>query len=442
MTQARDLADRFHLRWLEENPFAASMYGIPGYDDLMPDESEEGARAWRGEVVRFLGEADAVALGALTPADAVTLDCAREAGVQELAGIDLARAEYTVTPMQYAGPAMLMAVAARTVLLDPAGAEAYLARLRRSGVWLDQLGERLRAGAGRAGFRSPRLWNRPSPGPRGCWPRPPPHRCCPPAAAGVAGTAAWESERRAVAEEVVTPALARWVAPVRELLPRARPSDQAGLVYLPGGEEDYARRSGSTRRCRCARNCTRPGWIASPRWRRGRWSWARDWGFPGWTRSSPRCATQPGSSRGRGHRRGGGRGAAGRGPGGGVLPAAASAAVRCDADARGGGRERRRAALHSAADGRRPGGDVLVQHRAAHRRNRMGHRGGGLRRSGTRASPAALPPAAARRAARAPAPAEPARCSPRAGACTPSSSPRKQGFTLTIAACSARSAPR
>jgi len=31
------------------------------------------------------------------------------------------------------------------------------------------------------------------------------------------------------------------VATVRELLPRARPSEQAGLVYLPGGDEDYAR---------------------------------------------------------------------------------------------------------------------------------------------------------------------------------------------------------
>ena len=53
--------------------------------------------------------------------------------------------------------------------------------------------------------------------------------------------AAWEEERRTVAAEVVKPALARWVATIRELLPRARPSAQAGLVHLPGGEEDYAR---------------------------------------------------------------------------------------------------------------------------------------------------------------------------------------------------------
>jgi len=120
MTAARDLADRFHQRWLTENPFSASMYGIPGYDDLMPDESEEGAQAWRAEAERFLGEADAIDPGPLTPADVVTLDCTREMATQELTMIDMGRTEHTVTAMQYAGPAVLMAVAARTVLLDAA----------------------------------------------------------------------------------------------------------------------------------------------------------------------------------------------------------------------------------------------------------------------------------------------------------------------------------
>jgi uncharacterized protein (DUF885 family) len=151
MAPARDLADRFHHRWLEANPFTASMYGIPGYDDLVPDESEEGARAWRTEVTRFLQEADAIAAGPLTPSDAVTLDAVREAAAQELAVIDMARVEYTVTAMQYAGPSALLALAARTVLIDSAAAEAYLTRLRRSGAWLDQISERLQAGAGSAG---------------------------------------------------------------------------------------------------------------------------------------------------------------------------------------------------------------------------------------------------------------------------------------------------
>ena len=241
MTQARDLADRFHQRWLEANPFTATMYGIPGYDDLVPDESEEGAQAWRAEVAQFLREADSIAPGPLTPAEAVTRDCMREAAAQELAIIDMARAEYTVTAMQYAGPPVLLALAARTVLVDPAAAEAYLTRLRRSGAWLDQISERLRAGA-----RKGRLPVAPLVEQAIAWaedvlaapvpvpvlsPQPPP---------GWPGAAAWDTERRTVAAEVIKPALARWVTTLRELLPRARPSGQAGLVHLPGGQDDYA----------------------------------------------------------------------------------------------------------------------------------------------------------------------------------------------------------
>src|SRR6516162_7872320 len=242
MTPARDLADRFHMRWLRANPFAATMYGIPGYDDLLPDASEEGQQAWRAEAGEFLREASAIASGQLTPADAVTLDCTTEAAAQEVAIIDLAPEEHTVTAMQYEGPAAFLAVAARTVLVDPEAAEAYLTRLRSSGAWLDQISERLRAGADRgrlpvaplaeqavswaggvlaAPDASPVL----SPRPPQQWSR----------------AAAWEQERQAAAAEVVHPALARWVATVRELLPRARASSQAGLTWLPGGDADYAR---------------------------------------------------------------------------------------------------------------------------------------------------------------------------------------------------------
>ena len=242
MTSPRDLADRFHRRWLEANPFTATMYGIPGYDDLVPDQSEQGEQAWRAEIGQLLREAGAIARDQLTPADAVTLDCTIEMATQEREIIDLARAEHTVTAMQYAGPATFLAVAARTVLIDPAAAEAYLTRLRRSGAWLDQIGERLRTGAAKG--RPPVaplveqaiIWAEEVLAAPGISPvlspRPP---------QGWDAAAAWEAERRAVAEEVVRPALARWVATVKELLPRARPSERAGLVYLPGGEQDYAR---------------------------------------------------------------------------------------------------------------------------------------------------------------------------------------------------------
>jgi uncharacterized protein (DUF885 family) len=242
MTPARDLADRFHHRWLTENPFAASMYGIPGYDDLVPDESEAGRQAWRAAVEQFLREADAIDPGPLTLAEAVTLDCTREMATQELTLIDLAQAEYTVTAMQYAGPAALLALAARTVLVDQAAAEAYLTRLRRSGTWLDQIGAQLRAGAARQRFPVAPLveeaiaWAEDvlaAPVPAAVLaPRPP---------QGWPGATAWEEDCRKIAAEVVKPALARWLATIKELLPQARPSGQAGLVHLPGGRDDYAR---------------------------------------------------------------------------------------------------------------------------------------------------------------------------------------------------------
>jgi uncharacterized protein (DUF885 family) len=247
MTEARDLADRFHERWLHANPFAATMYGIPGYDDLLPDGSAEGQQAWRAEAGRFLDEAedikrDETGRGRLTPADAVTLDCTVQAAAQEVTAVELAPEEHTVTAMQYSGPAMFLAVAARTVLVNQAAAENFLTRVRGSGAWLDQISDRLRDGA-----RSGRLPVGPLAEQALSWaetilaapesspvlaPRPP---------QDWARAAAWEAERRAAVADVVQPALARWADTVRELLPRARSAEHAGLKWLPDGDADYAR---------------------------------------------------------------------------------------------------------------------------------------------------------------------------------------------------------
>jgi uncharacterized protein (DUF885 family) len=241
MTTPRELADRFHERWLRVHPFAASMYGIPGYDDLVPDDSAEGQQAWRAESARFLDEASAIDRAKLTVAAAVTLDCVTDAAGQEMAVVDLAAVEHTVTPMQYLGAPAFLAVAARTVLVDEAAAEAYLTRLRRSGEWIGQVTGRLRAGAGRGRLPvaplaeqaigwAERLLANPEDSPL-LSPAPPP---------GWDRAAAWEAERRAAVTDVAYPALARWADTIRELLPRARPAGHAVLRWLPGGDADYA----------------------------------------------------------------------------------------------------------------------------------------------------------------------------------------------------------
>jgi hypothetical protein len=53
----RGLADTFHDRWLARNPFAASVYGIPGYEDRVPDDSEAGEAAARAELESVLADA-------------------------------------------------------------------------------------------------------------------------------------------------------------------------------------------------------------------------------------------------------------------------------------------------------------------------------------------------------------------------------------------------
>ena len=42
MSGVREMADAFHERWLATHPFAASIYGVPGYDGRVPDDSEAG----------------------------------------------------------------------------------------------------------------------------------------------------------------------------------------------------------------------------------------------------------------------------------------------------------------------------------------------------------------------------------------------------------------
>jgi uncharacterized protein (DUF885 family) len=147
MISPRELADRFHSDWLEVHPFDASNYGIPGYDDRVPDASEVGEAAWRDRVEELLGEANAVDTSKLSEADKITLSCLVIEAEQEIALVESKAVEHTVTPMPFSGPAWLLAVAARSVIVDAEAAGDYLERLQKSGRWIDQVSERLRTGA-------------------------------------------------------------------------------------------------------------------------------------------------------------------------------------------------------------------------------------------------------------------------------------------------------
>ena len=224
------------------HPFAATLYGIPGFDDLVPDGSEEGDRSWAREVGRVATAAGAFDRSGLDPEQLITLGCLHEAALQELAAVESASPEYTVSSMPFDGPGMFLAVAARTVLVDGPAAGAYLSRLNRSGAWLDQLSERLRSGAAKGRLPVAPLVDQAISWADSVLASPAPEPLLAPRApAGWNGASSWEEERRKAAAEVVRPALAGWAETLREIRPTSRDADHPGLVHIPGGEEDYRR---------------------------------------------------------------------------------------------------------------------------------------------------------------------------------------------------------
>jgi uncharacterized protein (DUF885 family) len=239
-TWVRGLADIFHERWLTAHPFTATYYGIPGHDDEVPDDSVAGEAGWRGELESMLADARRLEQPQLPEADAITLACLIENIYQELRELDAGLIEHTVTAMPFSGPAVLLATAARTVMVDVQVAADYLERLRHSGEWIDQQTERLRIGAAKGRLPvaplvaqaiewAERVLRSPVPGALSAA-RPP---------EGWDAEAAWREERDALASTVVKPALARWLELLHELLPQARTGDRPGLAHLPDGAGAY-----------------------------------------------------------------------------------------------------------------------------------------------------------------------------------------------------------
>ncbi len=242
MTSPRELAERFHSAWLEVHPFDASNYGIPGYEDRVPDASEIGEAAWRDRVEELLGEANAVDTSRLSEADKTTLSCVVIEAEQEIAMVDSRAVEHTVTAMPFSGPAMLLAVAARTVIADSKAAGDYLERLRKSGNWIDQVSDSLRTGAEKG-----RLPVAPLVKQAIAWAESalstdvPAALTAPKPPEDWEGASEWRQERDRIARDVVKPAIGRWVHLLRKLLPDARSASEPGLTYLPDGDADYAR---------------------------------------------------------------------------------------------------------------------------------------------------------------------------------------------------------
>ncbi|HEV7649540.1 MAG TPA: DUF885 domain-containing protein [Actinophytocola sp.] len=213
-----------------------TILGVPGYDDRLPDRSEQAQQAVRAAALDIAARLEAVGPAGLTPDDVVTRAAAVHHAQQMVTEVDVRGVEYTITDM-FAGPAAeLLSALPMIVPNDAAEAGAYLARLRGIPAFLETVAERHRAGCAAGRVPVAHLVrsaadhvDRYFAAPEDVLARP------------AFDDAAFDEERASVLAEVVRPAFARYRDVLRdELLPHGRDTDHVGLCHLPGGDALYA----------------------------------------------------------------------------------------------------------------------------------------------------------------------------------------------------------
>ncbi|MET7421203.1 DUF885 domain-containing protein [Dactylosporangium sp. NPDC005555] len=237
MSTANQLADELLDVMLDLSPISASLLGIPGRDGQMRDYSEAADNAAKDRALAIAERA-----GRVEPeghGDGLTLGVVRQQAQSVVDSIDVRYTEYSITDTWTAPAVALLAQLPMVTLTDRARADGYLARLAKLPEAFAQIAQRHREGVA-AGRRPVRhlvegtvahldryLAN------TGADPL---RRPAPEDDDGFAGA------RDRLIDEVVRPAVAQY----REVLatqiaPVSRGPQEAGLCFLPGGDELYRR---------------------------------------------------------------------------------------------------------------------------------------------------------------------------------------------------------
>jgi uncharacterized protein (DUF885 family) len=236
----RNLADELLGLQSTYDPLNATMLGIAGYDAELADPSLGVEQELRARVVSVAERAAAIDASALDGEDAITEAVVIQQASALIDRIDAAMVEYTVTDLQFAGPAAVMLTyMPMAPLSSRAQAEAYLDRLRRIPRYLDAVADRHRHGFSTSRVPVRRLLDaavghldRYLADPDGdplLRPNPPD------------GDRGFGARRADLVKNAARPALARYRTVLAdELAEHARPDERPGLCWLPGGDAAYA----------------------------------------------------------------------------------------------------------------------------------------------------------------------------------------------------------
>ena len=222
------------------DPFNATMLGVSGFDDLVPDPSEAGAAAAASRIAAIEVAARALDLRELDADDRIDREVLLSLAGAAQAGLEHGSWAANASADGYGSPQGAAFMAVPTASLTGAAAvEGYLRRLGALGGFFDALGVRYR-GAVADGRRPTQVGVRQAreqlaghlAGAADVFQRP-----------ALPADVDADQARARIAEtvrDVVHPAMRRLAAMLDdELLPVARTDDEVGLSFVPGGTAAY-----------------------------------------------------------------------------------------------------------------------------------------------------------------------------------------------------------
>jgi uncharacterized protein (DUF885 family) len=234
----RALADEQLDILCRADPLEASLLGLPNYDHLLPDLSEAGEAAVRDQESDIAARAAAIDPSTVDAEDAVTRAVIEQLARGRVDMIESRETEFTITGLFISPAAQLLSILPLAVLPDSDRAQAFIERLHAIPGYLATAGQRHRIGVAAGRYPVARLVKGAIAQLDGYLADPtadPLLRIQLPADAnGLAET------RERVITEHVRPAFAAYRDILAgEILQHARPDEQPGVSWLPGGDTVY-----------------------------------------------------------------------------------------------------------------------------------------------------------------------------------------------------------
>jgi uncharacterized protein (DUF885 family) len=241
-TELTTLGEEFFHLQNTLDPLGTTLLGIPGYDDLLPDPSREGARRGSTQLREIEERLDHIDRSALSEEEQVDAAVLKRLAWGARTDLEEGIWEADASSEGYASPhAMVFMCVPAVVVSSDSIADHYLTRLSGLGDYFDAITERYalaqhdgrystKAGIARAVDQlqghlnltiTEDLLANPSLGP-------------------AYDSSSFLADARRTVEETVRPAIARLVNLLNgEMSKRARDDDQVGIRFVPGGSESY-----------------------------------------------------------------------------------------------------------------------------------------------------------------------------------------------------------